>query len=228
MPRAVLSREQVQRPRQVAVPGETLEFRAKVVRRARAGDLREFLSGRQRAAQQQIAGRFHAAIQIHRREYGLECVYEKALLGTTAGGFLTAAQLQIAAEFELVGDGEQVRGADQVILQEGKLALGETLKAMEKRFAYQQAEDGVSQELEALVIRLSFLGLNAHGLCLVGAGTVRNSTGQQRTVREAIAEGALEFVQTGLQLLRGRRAFCLNGAHSVRLRDALDLGGGVV
>lgn len=205
------------------------------MRRTRSGDLCKVFAGRERATHQQIAGCVHAPIQIDGREYGLECVHEKALLGAAAGCFLAAAQLQVAAEIEIVRDGEQMGGADEVILQQGKPAFGETLEAHEERFADQQSQDRVPQELEALVISLRFFGLNSPGLRprrlrLVGTGTVRNGTGQQSAVRKAIAEGALEFFQIGLQLLcgRGRRAFCLYGAHSVRLRDALDLGRGVV
>jgi hypothetical protein len=52
---------------------------------------------------------------------------------------------------------------------------------------------------------------------------MRNRTSQQRTVREEIAERALEFVQIGLQLLPGR-LLGYGGTRSVGLRDALDLG----
>src|ERR1700685_1735018 len=69
---------------------------------------------------------------------------------------------------------------------------------MEKEFADQQSEDGITEELEALVIGRR--GLYTCGLGLVGTGTVRNGAGQQGTVGEAIAEGALEFVEIGLQI----------------------------
>ncbi len=119
-------------------------------------------------------------------------------------------------------DGKQMGRAHEVILQDRKLALGVTLEAIEERFAHQQSEYRVAQELETFVIRR----LSWRGLGLVGTGTVRDRAGQQRAVGKAVAQRPLEFVQIGLQLLRCRR-LGLSGAVLVRLRDALVLGRGV-
>ena len=113
-----------------------------------------------------------------------------------------------------MGDRKKMSSTDKVILQKGKLALVETIEAIEERLADQQTEDGIPEEFQTLVISLSLLSRKARGLSLVSTGTVRNGTGQQSTARELLAEGVLEFVQIGLQLLRGRRAFRLDGARS--------------
>ena len=51
-------------------------------------------------AQQKVASRFNAAVEIDCGEQGLECIDEQTLLGAASGGFLAAAQLQIAAKIE--------------------------------------------------------------------------------------------------------------------------------
>ncbi len=68
-----------------------LEFGAEILRRTGAGELRQFLFGRQRRAHKKLARGVKTAIQINGREHGLECVDEKTLLGAAAGGFLAAA-----------------------------------------------------------------------------------------------------------------------------------------
>src|ERR1035438_4138283 len=156
MPRSVLRKEEVQRPRQLAVACETFELRAKVVGRPATGELRQFFVGRQRAANQKFARCVYTAIQVDGSEYGLERVHQETLLAPASRRFLAAAQLKVAAQLEFLSDGHQMGGADQVILQEGKLALAEPFVAVEERFADQQSEDRVPQELEAFVIVLSF------------------------------------------------------------------------
>src|SRR6202000_1449109 len=115
-------------------------------------------------------------------------------------------QLEITAEVELLGDIEQMRGTDKMVFEQGKLAFGETPEAMEEPLADQQPEDRVAEEFQPLIVGMDFPGFCSRDGGFVGAGAMRDRARQQRTVREAMPEGLLQFVQIGLHSLLFRRA----------------------
>jgi len=52
-----------------------------------------------------------------------------------------------------------VGGADEVVFDQRQLAFGEATEAVEEPLADETAQDGIAQELKALVVRREFAGL---------------------------------------------------------------------
>ena len=147
--------QEIKRAGQLSIPREAFQFGAEIVRRPGTGQFSEYFIGRHHDTR---ARRSRAASappsEINRCQDGLESIHQQTLFAAAAGGFLAAAQLQIPAEIELVRGGQQMRGADQVVLEQGKLAFSEIPKAGKQPFADEPAENRVAQEFKAFVIGL--------------------------------------------------------------------------
>ena len=90
-----------------------------------------------------------AAVQIHRRQYCLEGVHQQSLLGPAARRFLSTAQMQISPEIEALRRGQQMQRADQMILEQRKLAFVEIPEMPKQPFADQPAQNRSRPETQA-------------------------------------------------------------------------------
>ena len=122
--------QRIARARKIALAGEALQFRAKVLRRSGAGHLPQRVVIGDGVLFNHTPGRGCAAVEIHGGQHGLEGVGEKALFGAASGGLLAAPEAQIFPQFQAVGDGQQMRGAHQMIFQQGKAPFIEVAKAV--------------------------------------------------------------------------------------------------
>jgi len=165
MARAILSHKLIFRPRQRTVACQPIEFGTKIARRPGTGQSREILLVRNRLMDDYRARRIHPAIQIDSRQHSLKCVDEEALLGTSTGGFLTAAKVKMTAQIQTMSGGKQMRGADQMVFQQRELALIEIGEACEQPFAHQPAKYRIAKEFEPLVIRAAFRRRGRTRLC---------------------------------------------------------------
>src|SRR5215469_17910027 len=110
--------------------------------------------------------------------------------------------------------GQKMSGTHQIILEEGKLAFREFVKAREEPFAHNPAENRIAQKFQAFVIE------RESGVRFVSARAVRQRAYKQSAVPEFVAEGPLQLCQIYEQCLfldhRLRAGFVARG-------DLLDL-----
>src|SRR5215218_4559853 len=125
-----------------------------------------------------------ALVQVDGPEHGLEGVGQDRGLVAAARQLLTPAQAHGLADAELAGHlGEHVhvhRGRPQL----GQLALGQVGEGPVDDVGHDQAEDGVAQELQALV--------GGQAAVLVGVAAVREGPDVQLLTAEADPEGLLD------------------------------------
>src|SRR5215211_601759 len=125
-----------------------------------------------------------ALVQVDGPEHGLEGVGQDRGLVAAARQLLAPAQTDGLADAELAGHlGEHVhvhRGRPQL----GQLALGQVREGAVDDVGHDQAEDGVTQELEALV--------GGQAAVLVGVAAVREGPDVQLLTAEADPEGLLD------------------------------------
>ena len=142
-------------------------------------------------------------VEIDGRDDRLAGVGEQRRLATPAGLLLAAAEQQVLAETERLAQARQPPGRDQrgadlrlrAFVQVGILAV--------ERFGDDQADDGVAEELERLVVG------DAAGDVLVRARSMRQGVLEQVAIGEAMADAALErgerFAAARLVTARGRQ-----------------------
>jgi hypothetical protein len=137
-------------------------------------------------------------IEINRGEDSFKGIDEKALLTASTGGFLAAAEAEVSAEVECLSCVNQVGRADEMILDEGKLALGEPAEMREEPLADEPAENRISQKLETFVIGRRAVG---DGQRFIGLRAVCQCPGEQRLILERVTERPLQFFERSFQIL---------------------------
>jgi hypothetical protein len=148
------------------------------------------------------AGGIEATVEIESGDDGFESVGEDRGFFAAAALLFSAAEEEMGAEVDAGGDVCQVAAADEGGAETGEFALAGVWEAAEESFGDGEAEDGVSDKLELLVVG----GRVGEGL---GFGFVG-----ERTVGEGPGEefGALEDVieerRVGLVRLRST-VFCV-------------------
>ena len=129
------------------------------------------------------------AVEIDRGDDRLGRVREDGRTGASAAGLLTVAQLEVAAQLQLLRDLMQALLANERRADARQLALGRVGMPRKKILRRDEAEHAVAQKLQPLV---------AHALraaVLVGIGAVAQSLGEQGSAAEAVAQLTFQFLQ---------------------------------
>src|ERR1039457_89278 len=118
--RTLLLYDRVARLRQSVGLRQFLE-RALEIRDGRLNVRSRFLIAGKRRVQDvrghETLGRFQAPVQVNRRDYRFQSVYQQRFLRPAAAHFLAASQFQIASQIQPPGNAMQVGSAHQVSLQ---------------------------------------------------------------------------------------------------------------
>ncbi len=93
-----------------------------------------------------------AAVEIEGGDDGFERIGEERGLAAASAGFFTAAETDVVAEADSGGDVAEVAGGDYGGAEAGELAFAEVREALEEGFGGEEAEDGVADEFELLVV----------------------------------------------------------------------------
>jgi hypothetical protein len=146
---------------------------------------------RQRRAQQvqhPLAADLDAGVQIDGADQGLEGVGQDGGPAMTAGLALAGAQFQEFAQTQPVGGHGQRLAADHARAQARELALGGLRETLRERLGNHESEQGITQELQALVV-------------LTPRTAVGQGAAQQARVGETVAQAQLQQVQRVRQSL---------------------------
>ena len=135
-----------------------------------------------------------SAVEIDRRDQRFAGVGQQRLLAAAAGLLFAAAENHVLAEPELLRHFRERRGRDQVGLDLRLLPFVVGRERAEQRFGDDQAEHGVAEELQRLVVGHAAAGI------LVRLRLVRQRVLEQPAILEAIADARFERIE----LLRQR------------------------
>ena len=127
-------------------------------------------------------GDLDAAAEVDGADHGLDGVGEDRGLVAAAGGLLAAAELDVLAEPDGAADLGQRAGVDDRRAQLGQPALGEVGVGDVEGLGDDDAEHGVTEELQPLVGRQPAV--------LVGVGAVGQGALEQLGVQDRIPERA--------------------------------------
>ena len=127
-----------------------------------------------------LAGGLEAAAEVDGTDHGLDGVGEDRGLVAAAGRLLAAAELDVLAEPDVAADLGQGAGVDDGGAQLGQPALGEVGVGEVERLGDDDAEHGVTEELQPLVGRQPTV--------LVGVRAVRQGALEQLGVQHRIPE----------------------------------------
>ena len=133
----------------------------------------------------QRGGRWEPAGQVDRADHRLHGVREDRGLVPAAGALLAAPEQQVVAQAERACDVGQRPHVDHGGPQLGELALRELRVRGVQRVRDHQAEHGVAEELEPLVVRQAAV--------LIGVAAVGQGTQKQRLV-DTFADHLVEVV----------------------------------
>jgi len=142
-----------------------------------------------------------ASVEVEGGDDGFECVGEDGGLATAFAVLFAAAEQDVVAEADAESDVAEVTTADDGGAEAGEFALAGVGKALEEGFGGEEAEDGVADELELLVIgarvgggggeRLVVLG----GIGLVGERTMGEGPDEELgSLETMMKEGRLRLV----------------------------------
>ena len=140
-------------------------------------------------AAQEGFGRFEPAVQIDGGDQRLVAVGQQRLLEAAAGLLLAAAQDQMLAEPELLGMPRQRLRRDDGGLDLRLLAFVVVRVLMEQRVGHDQAEHGVAEKLERLVVG------HAARRILGRARLVRQRVLEQAAIAEPVVDARLQLVE---------------------------------
>ncbi|CRS42511.1 hypothetical protein PAERUG_P7_London_17_VIM_2_06_09_00408 [Pseudomonas aeruginosa] len=140
-----------------------------------------------------LARGVHAGIQVDGADQGFHRIGEDRLAAEPAALQLARAQPQVVAHLEAARQQGQGLALDQSRAQARKLAFASLREVVEQRLADDEVENGVTEELQALVV--------APGVAAMGQGQ-----DHQVPVFEGIAELALESVQRITHGMRTRNS----------------------
>lgn len=133
------------------------------------------------------ANRLDAAIQVNGSNQSFQGIGEKGLFSPSSAHFLAAPQEQVGAQIETQRDLMKVGGAHQVRLPFRESSFGISRVARDQLFADQEAENGIAQKFELLVV-----GRPLFRLFLMNARLVRERPLQQAAILEMMTENSLE------------------------------------
>src|SRR6266849_1054970 len=102
--------------------------------------------------QNKVARRRPSAIEIQCSQDRFQRVHQQSGFIAAAALLFAAAQAQIVADLELLGHAQQVPLPNQMRAQFRKMSFVKSREATEQRLGSNQAQDGISQELELFVI----------------------------------------------------------------------------
>ena len=172
-----------------------------------------------------LGGHLDAAAEVHGADHGLDGVGEDRRLVAAAGGLLAAAELDVLAEPDAAADLGQRAGVDDGRPQLGQPALGEVGVGAVERLGDDDAEHGVTEELQALVGRQPAV--------LVGVRAVGQRALEQLGVQHGVPERCSQLRVVGQRTgpVRGpddgRRARRTGRTCRTPVREVLGTAGGV-
>ena len=140
-------------------------------------------------AMDQLARGGKPAVEIHRGDDRLGRVRKDRRPRAPAAALLAVAELEIAAQLQLLRDLVQTFLAHERRADARQLALRRVGVPRKEKLRRDEAEHAVAQKLQPLV---------AHALraaVLIGIGAVTQSLGQQSHIAEAVAQLMLQFLQ---------------------------------
>src|ERR1700690_110370 len=149
----------------------------------------QFLRGAQDVPYHELPRFADSGIELDGRDQGLDGVRQQSLLDPAAAQLLAAAEQQILAQSDLPGDFVQVRGAHQIVLEDGETALAVGGIAADERFADQKSEDRIAEEFELLVV------LDRGLAPLVGMRGMRERADEEIAGTEWVTDRGLERLQ---------------------------------
>src|ERR1043165_9351360 len=160
----------------------------------------------------QRARRLDAGVEVDRRDHGLEEIRQERILLPPARLLFADAEVDHLAHAVLARLRSEARGADQVRLDLRERPFVELREALEEQIADDEAEHGVAEKLERLVVAdVAVLGLVRERL-------VRERAREELAPREAVADARLEARQVvhARRSTPSRRAVVTTGARSAR------------
>ena len=135
-----------------------------------------------------LGGHLDAAAEVDGADHGLDGVGEDRRLVAAAGGLLAAAELDVLAEPDAAADLGQRAGVDDRGAQLGQPALGEVGVGEVEGLGDDDAEHGVTEELQPLVGRQPTV--------LVGVRAVGQGALEQLGVQDGFPEGCAELARS--------------------------------
>jgi hypothetical protein len=112
----------------------------------------------------------------------------------------------VSAEVDAGGDFAEMAAADERGAKTGELTFARGWEAAEEGFGYGETEDGITEELELLVVGCG-VG-EGFGFGLVGEGAMGESPGEEVGAAEAMVEGRMvDGRRRGALLLRASGLF---------------------
>ena len=168
--------------------------------------------------QNEGTGYFDSAVKVESSHHGFNAVGEECAVTAAPAAFFAASEQHVVAKFEPRGYEAQMVAADQFGTEAGKRTFAKVRVSMAQIFSDQEADDGVAEELQLLVIRAGVRAVvrGCFGLCglgrfslgkmlgrmldrmlgrmvFMGQRTMRESALQQLGVSKAMAEQRFEF-----------------------------------
>ncbi len=144
--------------------------------------------------------RLDSTVQVQSRDQSLQCIDQYRTLGAPAAAFLTAAQLQVAAQIQLPGNRQQEGGAHQMCLELGELSLGVRGEALQQPRAHQEPKNRVAKKLQLLVVGRSnapFVGQRAMGQSLAQQFPLPEGIAQRRFKLAVVEQFTFLFLGCG-------------------------------
>ena len=152
----------------------------------------------------EAAGGGESAVEVEGGDDGFERVGEDGGFAASSAVLFATAEEDVVAEADAEGDVAEVTAADDGGAEAGELALAGVGEALEEGFGGEEAEDGVADEFELLVVGAGVGGgageglVVAGGIGLVGEGTVGEGPDEELGAFEAmVQEGRLSWAGGG-------------------------------
>lgn len=162
-----------------------LQLALRVVDVGNAGEVAKRIA---KAAENKIPRCLEAAIEKNRAEDRFERVGQGGLLLASAAGFFAATEDQVAANLETSRLIREATAVDHLRTRFGERPFADGREFIVELLREDQAEHGVAEKFEALIVRGGRGGF-------VRDGWVRESQPQQFGLRETVAEPPLDFFQ---------------------------------
>ena len=146
-------------------------------------------------------------IEIESREHGFKAVGEQHGLAAAAVAFLPAAKAQMIAQMQRLRDIAKMPAADQRGTQPSEVAFLKIGKRFVERLRDEQAEYGIAQKLELLVVGRSPLGRpgacsKASELCVTACSSNARSRKRCFRVRSSVSSVRWPMGSSGLPWLQ--------------------------
>jgi hypothetical protein len=133
----------------------------------------------------ETADGFQTAIHVHGADEGLEGVCQCGGADTTAAGLLAFAHHKETAEADGNGVDLEPLAGNEAGAHFGQLAFGKVWKEIKEVLCEDELEDGVAEELKALIVKMMALGL-------VTEAWVGKRLGQEEGVAELVVDALLQ------------------------------------